>query len=285
MRSKLRLRVVLPVAVLGLLGLGIGAFAFNGTPPNPSPPAGPPAGPPEPEEQGEQTESSNMTLEQWAARASRICDRYNRRQPNLASWTSSAEVVATVDGVVALGRQTVHRLRALETPDRGARRVERMVNIIDRAFDRLDEMGASAASANKSRLIALDFASSALIARAARLAERLGTVPCIEGESAAVRLARKLEQRRIVVVALFAPASTVDSLAVAEARAGAKAAGAAFLAVDTYQTRQIAGLAAKYALRGAPAVVVFRRGPRLTAHFVGYQDREVVAQAVQNARR
>src|SRR5436189_6211573 len=37
MRSQLRLRVLLPVAVLALLGLGVGAFAFGGSPPDQTP--------------------------------------------------------------------------------------------------------------------------------------------------------------------------------------------------------------------------------------------------------
>lgn len=97
-------------------------------------------------------------------------------------------------------------------------------------------------------------------------------------------LARALRSSRVVVVVFYAPQSSVDSKAVREARAGALNAGAGFLSVNVSKEAEVAALAQQYAVREAPAVLVFVRGPRVVSRF-GFVDRATVAQAVVNARR
>jgi hypothetical protein len=104
-------------------------------------------------------------------------------------------------------------------------------------------------------------------------------------------LALELVTHPVVVVALYAPKSSVDALATAEARAGAKLAGVGFVALNVADEQQAAPLTAL--LTGAqtpadrvpddPAVLVFQRPKALFVRFNGFTDRETVAQAAQNA--
>ena len=103
-----------------------------------------------------------------------------------------------------------------------------------------------------------------------------------------VALTRELERHGVAVVALYVPDSAVDRMAIREARAGAAAAGAGFLALDVSNERAIAPLADRFGLRSAnelvvPATVVFRRGPEVVTKFSGFADREIVAQASDDA--
>jgi hypothetical protein len=97
-------------------------------------------------------------------------------------------------------------------------------------------------------------------------------------------LERALKRNAAVVVLFYTPQASYDMLQTREARAGADAAGAGFLALDVSSDRKIAALATKYEVRDAPAILVFRRGPRVAVRLDGYTDREAVAQAAMNAR-
>jgi hypothetical protein len=96
-------------------------------------------------------------------------------------------------------------------------------------------------------------------------------------------LERKLAKDPVVVVVLYSPESPVDALATQEARAGAEAAGVAFLAIDVSKEKAAASLADLYDAREAPALLIFQRGPKIATQIAGFADRETVAQAAQNA--
>jgi hypothetical protein len=98
-------------------------------------------------------------------------------------------------------------------------------------------------------------------------------------------LERALERNRVVVALFYAPDVAYDTIETREARAGALAARAGFLALDVTDNRAVGELATTYDVRDAPAILVFRRGPRVAVRLSGYADREAVAQAAQNARR
>ncbi len=97
-------------------------------------------------------------------------------------------------------------------------------------------------------------------------------------------LARALAAHRVVVVVLYSPDAPLDGLATREARAGAMAAGAGFLAVDVLKEKSAAAVVKRSDIRSTPTVLVFRRGQKLTTQFEGVVDRETVAQAAANAR-
>jgi hypothetical protein len=98
-------------------------------------------------------------------------------------------------------------------------------------------------------------------------------------------LERALAKDRAVVVLFYTPNASYDTLQTREARAGAQAAGAGFLAFDVSRDRKTAALATKYEVRDAPAILVFARGPRVAVRLDGYADRDTVTQAALNARR
>ncbi len=95
-------------------------------------------------------------------------------------------------------------------------------------------------------------------------------------------LARELADHRAVVVVFHTPDADLDRASVREARAGAAAVGAGFLAVDVTREGAVASLATRFEVLEAPTVLVVVRGLEARARFDGYVDRETVAQAVTN---
>ena len=83
----------------------------------------------------------------------------------------------------------------------------------------------------------------------------------------------------------------MDELARAEAEAGAKDAGVAFVSLDVSNERVAApltslltgGASAADRVLDDPAVLVFTRPKTLYVRLSGWNDRDTVAQAVENA--
>lgn len=94
-----------------------------------------------------------------------------------------------------------------------------------------------------------------------------------------------LADHRVVVVGLYDPAAAVDAIALAEARAGASAAGAGFLALNVFRETQSRPLIELLGALENPSVLVYRRPDALFARIGGFADRETVAQAAANAGR
>jgi hypothetical protein len=111
----------------------------------------------------------------------------------------------------------------------------------------------------------------------------------IDGMPSALALA--LRGGSVVVAALYAPGSSVDELARAEAQAGARAAGVPFVALDVTSERVAApltslltgGASAADRVLDDPAVLVFKSPKTLFVRLSGWNDRDTVAQAVANA--
>ncbi len=72
-------------------------------------------------------------------------------------------------------------------------------------------------------------------------------------------LQEELAEHPIVVVVFHTPGSDLDAAAVREARAGATAAGAGYLAVDVTREGEVADLAVEYEVHEAPTVLVVIR--------------------------
>lgn len=171
MRSQLRLQVVLPVAVLALLGLGVGAFALNGSPETP---------------------------DDTAAIAARIASK--RAADKQAARPKEAKPAYTKDP-----RRSVAHMR------------------------------------------------------------------------------RMLRNHTVVVVLFYEPGASYDGIQTREARAGALAAGAGFVAVNVSKNREVTPLARRYGVEDAPSLVfVTRKGVAMRIY--GFAERATVAQAVENAR-
>lgn len=98
-------------------------------------------------------------------------------------------------------------------------------------------------------------------------------------------LTAALADHRVVVVGLYDPAAAVDAMALAEARAGASAAGAGFLPLNVFKESQSRPLLELLGALENPSVLVYRRPDALFARIGGFADRETVAQAAANAGR
>lgn len=98
-------------------------------------------------------------------------------------------------------------------------------------------------------------------------------------------LSAALAGHRVVVVGLYDPDSPVDEMALAEARAGARAAGAGFVALNVFAEAQSRPLVELLGTLESPGVLVYRRPEVLFARIGGFADSETVAQAAANAGR
>lgn len=98
-------------------------------------------------------------------------------------------------------------------------------------------------------------------------------------------LAAALADSRVVVVGLYDPDSELDELSLAEARAGAKAAGVGFVALNVFAEAQSRPLVEKLGALENPGILVYRRPDTLYARISGFADSETVAQAAANALR
>ncbi|MBA2424080.1 MAG: hypothetical protein H0V58_01830 [Actinobacteria bacterium] len=95
---------------------------------------------------------------------------------------------------------------------------------------------------------------------------------------------RALRRNRVVVVVVYMPGASVDSIVRAEAKAGARTARAGYVAVSALSERLVRPLVAKTGVLPDPAVLVLRR-PDVVVATLGVTDRQTVAQAVAQARR
>ena len=96
-------------------------------------------------------------------------------------------------------------------------------------------------------------------------------------------IARQLGANEVAVVALYTPGLKIDSVSRAEARAGASAAHAGFVAVDVRAQGTALQLTRLLGVLDAPGVLVYRRPAELFLKLDGYNDSKTIAQAAQNA--
>jgi hypothetical protein len=96
----------------------------------------------------------------------------------------------------------------------------------------------------------------------------------------------QLAHHKVVVVSFYNPSSNVDAISVAEAHAGATAAGAGFLLVSVLDNK-VAGILTALLPGGGllpdPGVLVFHAPGNVALRLDGFTDRASVAQAATNA--
>jgi hypothetical protein len=105
----------------------------------------------------------------------------------------------------------------------------------------------------------------------------------VDANGLPMSLSVALKRHEVVVVSLFAPGASVDELALAEARAGAKAAQVGFVAVNVLDDDQGVAMARLVGLKEPPAVLVYRSPGTLVYQFDGFADMDTVAQAAVSA--
>ena len=102
-----------------------------------------------------------------------------------------------------------------------------------------------------------------------------------------MQIAVALRSEDVVVVSLWGTGGKIDGLSRDEARAGARAAGAGFVALNVIDhAREAEALTLQVgSLLRAPAVLVFTRPKTVANRLDGFRDRESVAQAALDALR
>ncbi len=95
---------------------------------------------------------------------------------------------------------------------------------------------------------------------------------------------RALRRNRVVVVMVYMPGASVDAFVRREAKAGARASRAGYVAVSALSERLVRPLVAKTGVLPDPAVLVIKR-PGIVGASLSVTDRETVAQAVAQVRR
>ena len=299
MRQQLRLRVLLPLAVLGLLGAGFGAYAFGQSPEpasEPLPPTTTAAAPASPKAAGP------VGRKAWAAEVNALCvetaapleelelPKHPTPKQLESLFRTAVKASARFDKAFAkVGwprgeKAAVAALRATSVRDTAFGRAA-LEAFRSHDFERFGRMLDRASSdgrwkAEMRRLGARKCAKEVGVGDTARGAGE-GKMP------PAVTLEWALYFKRAAVVLFYTPESGLDGTTVLEARSAALDTGAAFLPVNVKMNGQVSKLAERYDVHEAPAILVFVRGasPRLIARFDRFADRQTVAQAVENALR
>lgn len=100
-----------------------------------------------------------------------------------------------------------------------------------------------------------------------------------------VKVALALRKHPVVVVALGQPGSDVDAIAAAEAKAGAEEMNAGFVQLNVRRQGPGNAILHKLGVLTTPTVLVVKRRGGVYSEFdKGFVDRDVVAQAVADAR-
>jgi hypothetical protein len=283
--------VLAPVAVLGLMGVGYGAFAYGQAPePAPLPPTTTQGSAPPPEP------PKAVPAAVWAKRAEAVCatkDAELRR--DIGEIQIPADAEALLVKLLEVYREFEPSLAELGWPKGKKAAVVALRAELKKAFTLTS---AALEAARTGDLVKLEGLTPELEATEERVRTsliQLGAERCLEGSKESKRpkpkfdspesaLATALDRYRVAVLVFYTPKAQVDTTVVREARAAAIDTKAGFVTVNAAQNKQVAALAQTYGIRETPAVLVFVRGPRVVSQF-GLVDRTTVAQAVVNARR
>ena len=96
--------------------------------------------------------------------------------------------------------------------------------------------------------------------------------PAVDANGLPKVLSTALDGNRVVVVGLHDPDSALDQMALAEARAGARAAGAGFVAINVFAEAQSRPLLELLGALENPGILVYRRPDVLFARMSGFAD-------------
>lgn len=285
LKSQLRLRILLPTAVLALGGVGASAFAFGDTPPLEG--ADPLPAPPAKAAGSTTTKGSpDAKLRAWSDGANTLCRATLEKIEALDEAQTPEDFRSSLSQTLELENQLAAQLAALDRPEGDAKEIERLLTFASGSRDALARAVASGTdTASVDTFAEAMDESHAQGERFDALARRLGADECAkDGSKPNSPLEKALLRDEIVVVALHAGAATVDRLTIREARAGAIAANVGYLAVDADGAEDLETIRKAYDIRRAPAVIVMRRWVGAVYKFGGWIDRTTVAQAARNAK-
>jgi len=98
------------------------------------------------------------------------------------------------------------------------------------------------------------------------------------------KIDQTLKNGPAVIVARL-PKGVVDDLVIVEASAAAGQTGAPFLSLSTEDPGEAAELIQRFNVITTPSILIVDADKGIRTQINGYADRDVIAQAVQNARR
>ena len=93
-----------------------------------------------------------------------------------------------------------------------------------------------------------------------------------------------LQKHSVVVVSLTTPQGADEAVTKAEAQAGAAEMHVGFVAINVFHQRPGTALLRKLGVVDTPVTLVIKRPANIVSQFPGLVDRDVVAQAVAEAR-
>jgi hypothetical protein len=99
-----------------------------------------------------------------------------------------------------------------------------------------------------------------------------------------VPVARALRKHSVVVVSVTTPRGEDDAFTRSEGQAGAAEMKAGYVAIDVFHQRPGTAILRKLGVVDTPEILVINRRGVITSQFKGFVDRDVVAQAVADAR-
>jgi hypothetical protein len=110
------------------------------------------------------------------------------------------------------------------------------------------------------------------------------TSPKLDTHGLPVSVARALRKHKIVVVSLTTPRGQDEQFTRAEAKAGAAEAGVGYVAINVFHQRSGTAILRKLGVTDTPVTLVIKRPANIFNQFPGFVDRDVIAQAVADAR-
>jgi hypothetical protein len=99
-----------------------------------------------------------------------------------------------------------------------------------------------------------------------------------------VPIARALQKHSVVVVTVTTPRGDDQALTRNEAQVGAATAGAGYVSINAFNQRPGTAILRKLGVVDTPEILVVTRPGTIRSQFKGFVDRDVVAQAVADAR-
>jgi hypothetical protein len=291
MASQLRLHVLLPIALLGLLGAGFGAYAVGNKPAG-SDPSGVPliTTHPDKSKPAHQQKPDDADwvkgLQAWCAGVNSRVEAIDKPQTVEDFESALGEYVQVWDSAeptfMKLGLPKTQKRVAIQLRENVKASVAKLRGV----FNHTESLDLEWLQAQLDDAKALDQERN-------QLTKELGAGACFSKEQknagssviqpAPLLINSQLERYGKVVVLFYEPGASYDAIQTREARAGALAAHAGFVSVNVSKNHQVGQLAAQYGVLESPTVLIFARGLKLKARLEGLYDRTAVSQAVKDA--
>ena len=108
--------------------------------------------------------------------------------------------------------------------------------------------------------------------------------PLVSKDGVPTAIVDALRRSPAAVVALTARGSQIDQMTLAEAKAGARAAGVPYVQIDVLNAQLGRAIARTFGVVEPPATLIYQRPTALFLKLDGYADSATIAQAAENAK-